>query len=73
MQNYQSFLFDDTYTGPRWTYAPLHRPAVSAHLPPGWIIWSDRPHPKYTFGTIDFPAPLDQHMIDAYQLAHVTK
>ena len=43
--------FDDTYTGPRWTYGSLHRP----HMQCGysnkekWIIYSDKV-------SVDFPA-----------------
>ena len=48
-------LWDDTYTGPRYTYGLTYRPLGYAQVPAGWIIKSDRPHPDFRFGTIDYP------------------
>jgi hypothetical protein len=53
-------LFDDTYTGPRWTYGLSLRPLGYARVPDGWIVSSDRPHPRYAHGTVDYPHPLDE-------------
>jgi len=54
-------LFDDTYSGERWTYGVQYRPITGGGVPQGWIIFSDRPHPDFKFGTVDYPAPLTEH------------
>jgi hypothetical protein len=66
-------LFDEDYKGPRWTYGLTYRPATGRNIPDGFIIWSNRPHPKYAHGTIDYPRELTQHEVDAFELELVTR
>ena len=58
-------LYDDEYTGPRYTYGFRLRPFGYAHQPRGFIHGSNKPHPLYRWGTLDYPAKLDEK--DAYQ------
>lgn len=53
-------LFDDTYRGARWTYGLKFRPLSYGNVPPGWIVFSDREHPDYPFGTVDYPVDLGE-------------
>lgn len=64
-------LFDEEYTGPRCTYGLRLRPLASVHVPPGWIIGSDRPNDRYPHGTVDYPAPLSPEVAAAYELERV--
>jgi hypothetical protein len=52
--------FDDTYTGPRWTYGSIWRPFTNLmNYFNGLIIWSDRPSADYpTFGTMQTWKPI---------------
>jgi hypothetical protein len=61
-------LYDDTYTGPRWTYGLTSRPLGYARVPTGWIISSDRPHPRYRFATVDFPIPVPPEQAERFGL-----
>ena len=65
----ETHLFDDTYTGPRWTYGLTYRPLSMASVPKGAIIHSDRAHPAYRHGTVDFPRQLTDEEIAGYELA----
>ena len=58
-------IFDDTYTGPRWTYGCSYRPPGYAQIPDGWLIGSDRPHPDFEHGTIQFPRRLSERELTA--------
>lgn len=62
--------YDDTYTGPRWTYGLTYRD-VGAGTPKGWVIFSDKKADGFTFGTIDYPRELTQHEVEAFQLTPV--
>jgi hypothetical protein len=64
-------LFDDTYLGPRWTYGLSHRPLGFFNQPKGYIIHSDRPHPKFMFGTVDYAFELTAEESAGFQLEHV--
>lgn len=64
-------LFDDTYTGKRYTYGLTYRPLGFANVPDGWIIFSNKPHPNYTFGTVDYPLSLEKVVQEQYQLEEV--
>ena len=61
-------VHDGASTGPRWTYGLTARPLGYARVPAGWIIGSDRPHPRYRFGTVDDPAPLPSEQADRFEL-----
>lgn len=66
----RELLFDDTYFGPRWRYGLVYRPLVTgkANVPPGWIIQSNRPHPGFNHGTVDFPFELTTKQVKQYEL-----
>jgi hypothetical protein len=64
-------LFDDTYTGPRFTYACWYRPPGYAQVPDGWIINSIRPHPDYNHGTVDYPRELTAEEMARFQLERI--
>jgi len=61
-------LWSDEYTGPRWTYGLTYRPLGVATVPRGFILGSQRTHPLYPFGTIDYPRELTHQEITGYQL-----
>ncbi|HEV8639416.1 MAG TPA: hypothetical protein VG370_34845 [Chloroflexota bacterium] len=64
-----ALLFDDTYDGPRWRYAPLSRPVRTGAVPSGWIVGSVRPaHPAFPFGVVDFPRELTPDEVAGYEL-----
>ncbi|MGE5610384.1 MAG: hypothetical protein ACM359_14110 [Bacillota bacterium] len=64
-------LFNDTYKGPRWTYGLSHRPLGFFNQPKGYIIHSDRKHPRFMFGTVDYPFELPAEEVSAFQLVRV--
>lgn len=64
-----TLYFDADYTGTRYTYGLTYRPIGKGQVPDGWIIGSDRKHPTYAHGTVDYPAPLAPAQLDAFQLA----
>lgn len=55
----QTLMYDGSFEGPRWTYGLSLRPLGYAQVPDGWIIGSDREHPHYRYGTVQYPFPLD--------------
>lgn len=63
--------FDDTYRGKRYRYGLRYRPLASWNVPDGWIIGSDRPHPEYPFGTVDYASRLGLGEVTAYELTLV--
>lgn len=64
-------LFEQDYTGPRFRYGLRYRPLASWNVPDGWIIGSDRPHPEYPFGTVDYASRLGLGEVTAYELTLV--
>jgi hypothetical protein len=52
--------YDDTYTGPRWTYGSIWRPFTNMFgYFDGFILWSDKPSADYpTFGTMQTCKPI---------------
>ena len=64
-------LWDRDYDGPRWRYGLTYRPLGYATVPDGWIIKSDREHPGYRHGTIDYPRRLSADEVKAYELVEV--
>jgi hypothetical protein len=61
----------DTYAGSRHTYGATNRPVGYSHVPDGWIIGSDKPHPDYRHGTVDYPRPLTEQELTSYELEKV--
>lgn len=68
-------LYHDTYTGPRWTYALELRPISLFNLPKAFeaqvILLSQRPHPQYRHGTIDYAVRLPDGVADHFSLVLV--
>lgn len=64
-------LYDDTYEGLRWTYGLTYRPLGYANVPEGWIVFSDRKHTDFPFGTIDYPFELTARLVESFQLKGV--
>ncbi len=65
-------LFDSSYGGPRWTYGLQYRPLAKAQVPDGWIIQSNRQHPDFQFGTVDYPVLLPEEKVRNFQLQLLT-
>jgi len=65
-------IFNDTYTGRRWSYGLKYRPLAKAQVPDGWIIQSNREHPKFKFGVVDYPFELTEEQVQNFQLALVS-
>jgi len=66
-----SALFDDDYPGPRWTYGLTYRHATLGAVPRGAILLSERQHPDYRHGTVDYPRPLTAEECRAFDLTPV--
>lgn len=64
-------LFDDEYTGPRWTYGMTYRPIGIGAIPKGWIINSQKDYSGFHFGTIDYPRELTEKEVRNYELTAV--
>ena len=64
-------LFDDTYTGPRYRYGLTYRPPAYANIPAGWIVFSNRPDPRFRHGIIEYPRKLTDHEVEAYELTPI--
>lgn len=64
-------LWDDSYDGPRWTYGLTNRPLGIAHVPKGWILKSDRAHPRFRHGTVQYPRQLRRNELEGFELTAV--
>lgn len=64
-----AMIYDDTYNGPRYRYGLTLRPLAMVHIPKDFILWSDRRHPEYPYGTVDYPVQLSADDVSAYSLA----
>ncbi len=64
-------LYDDEYDGERWTYGMTYRPLGFANVPDGWIVFSNKKHPDFYFGTIDYPFELPERAVKSFQLTHI--
>lgn len=51
---------NETYKGSRYTYGFQNRPPGYAHNPPGVIYGSEREHPDFNYGTVDYPKDIGQ-------------
>ena len=60
--------YDDTYTGIRFTYGLNYRPLAQSQVPDGWIIWSDKEHKDFKFGTVDYPFEIPADKIKSFEL-----
>ena len=66
-------LFDETYSGPRWTYGLTYRPLGYSNVPPGWIIGSDRKHSQFRYGTVDYPYLLADGLAHSFDLTFTVR
>src|SRR5207245_5484967 len=68
-----AIIWSDEYIGDRWTYGLTYRPLIAgvANVPAGWLLGSDRPHPSFPFGTVQFPRPLTEREVQAFELTEV--
>lgn len=65
-------IFDNEYTGPRWTYGLTYRPISIGAIPKGWIIDSQKDHPDFpTFGVVDYPRQLTEKEVCSYELKEI--
>lgn len=65
-------LFDDEYTGPRFTYGMIFRPASIGTVPDGRIVDSNKSSPDFpVFGTIDYPRELTEDELYRFELIKV--
>lgn len=68
-------IFEEEYTGPRWTFGLRYRPLWIGAVPDGWIVGShryDKEHyPQFPHGLVDYPRQLTQREIDSYELEFV--
>lgn len=67
------FIFDDEYTGPRYTYGVTLRPVTRFNIPDGWIIDSQKPHPSFRYGTVDYPHRLTVEQKNHYDMVTVAE
>ena len=64
-------FFDDEYEGPRWRYGMTFRPLMIGAQPRDFIIQSDRKHPNFRHGTVDYPRLLTDKEIYDFELTLV--
>ena len=65
-------VFDDDYTGPRWTYGLVNRPMQIGAQPKGYIVGSERRSVEFkNFGTVQYPRQLTDEEIAGYELKPV--
>jgi len=65
-------IFDDEYTGPRWTYGCTIRPAARFNIPEGYICDSQKEHPQFrSFGTVDYPIALTEEQLNHYDMVFI--
>ncbi|MGB9661361.1 MAG: hypothetical protein ACPL5F_05000 [Moorellaceae bacterium] len=66
-----ALIWDDEYQGPRYRYGLQYRPPSLGAVPSGYILGSERPHPKFHFGTLDYPRKLTEDEVLNYQLVYL--
>ena len=64
----QTTIYDEKYTGQRWTYGLQNRPILGAGVPKGFIVFSDRKDSRFRHGTVDYPFSLTPEQIDHFEL-----
>ena len=65
--------YDDEYTGTRYRYGLHHRPLSTGAVPKGFIVHSNRAHPVFRHGTIDYPKKLYIEQLTDYELTYIGK
>lgn len=65
-------LFDDEYSGPRFTYGLTFRPAGIGTVPKGRIVGSNKSSADFpVFGTIDYSRKLTEDELYQFELVKV--
>lgn len=65
-------LWDDEYTGERFTYGVNYRPVGLATVPAGYILKvGGMPDPRFKFGIVQYPARLPASQVAAFELTPV--
>lgn len=64
-------IYSQTYTGSRYRYALLASPVKPGRVPCGYIINSDKPHPNYKFGTVEYPIKLDDTCLSMFEMHYI--
>ena len=65
-------IYSHDYKGQRWTYGLSYRPVGGSNLPQGDILFSERDHAEFKFGTVDYPRELTEDEVTNFQLTLVT-
>jgi len=71
MSIYPEIVWDDEFQGKRWRYGLTYRPVGYGNVPKGYIIHSNRAHPDFQHGTIDYPFPLPERQAELAGLTAV--
>ncbi len=69
-------IYNDEYTGPRFSYGLRNRPLSLGAQPKGWIIDSLRPGDgtrDTRHGIVDYPHELTENEVSAYELVPMHK
>ena len=61
-------IFDDEYTGPRWTYGVTLRPAIRFAIPEGYICDSQKDDSNFRYCTVDYPMALTEEQLNHYDM-----
>ena len=64
----QTFVVDEEYTGPRWTYGLKFRPMMMGGQSKGFIIGSERVNQAWRFGTVQYPRELTAEELYSFEL-----
>lgn len=65
------FEIDEEYEGPRWTYGLKFRPMMMGAQPKGHVIGSERDHPDWRYGTVQYPRALTDEEMYNFELKGV--
>ena len=68
MSDKPKFVYNEDYTGKRYTYGLVYRPLQIGAQPKGYIIGSLKDSPDYRFGTIQYPRPLTNDELKSYEM-----
>ncbi len=67
----KEIVFDEDYSGQRFTYGLQYRPLGISCQPDGFIIGSNKEHESFGFGTIDYPFQLTEKQMASYELIYI--
>jgi hypothetical protein len=64
-------VYDEDYTGPRFTYGLTYRLAGYAQVPDDRIVFGDRKDTRFRYGTIQYPRRLSDREVESFELTFV--